>query len=149
MSYNSAKYLSTKLNVPQHKIKKDNIKYYYTKWPELCCKYNLTPLEGPNQEQVGPFEFNKAIGILNSYYKDIESDYYKNLYKESEKYKDGESVLGKDTNETLDHIVNEYVRFRKNTYVITLWPNANENLNDLLEILHENGHVYYIKKINL
>src|SRR5262245_896050 len=93
--------LSSKLGVPENKINDDTVKYYYTKWPELCCKYNLEPLS----TNVGPFEFNKAIKILNEYYKDVKSDYYSNLYSEVQKYKDGESLLDKDTNETLDHIV--------------------------------------------
>src|SRR5665647_1226552 len=96
------KFLSIKLGVPINKINKDNLKYYYTKWPELCCKYNLESLD----PTIGPFEFNKAIGVLNEYYKDIQSNYYKNLYNESKKYKDGEPILDKlaetTDNETLD-----------------------------------------------
>lgn len=137
--------LSKKLNVPIHKINKDTIKYYYTKWPELCCRYNLEPID----TSVGPYEYSKAINIMNQYYKEIQSDYYRNLYEECKKYKDGESVLGNETNEMLDHIIGEYIRFRPNTFVITLWPNANDKLNELLKILHDNGHVYYIKKFNL
>jgi hypothetical protein len=137
--------MALKLGVKPYKIKEHNLQYYYTKWPQLCCKYNLKPIS----DNIGPFEFNKAISVLDNYYRDIGSDYYRNLVKECLKYKDGESLLGQPTNETLDHMIGEYIRFRPKTHILTLWPNAQDRLNDLLEILHENGHVYYIKKINL
>ncbi len=138
-------YLALKLGVPKYKIKKDNLPYYYSKWPELCCRYNLKPVS----EEVGPYEFQKAVKILVDYYKDVQADYYKNLYKEAKKYKDGESILEIKPNQKLDQIVGEYIRFRPNTRIITLWPNASGKLNELLKLLNEHGHVYYIRKFNL
>jgi hypothetical protein len=148
-------YLAVKLDVQKHRIKKHNIKYYYTKWPELCCRYRLKDLNNGidknDDKYVGPYQFNKAMKNLNGYYHNVQCDYYKNLSETSAQYPDGESLIGKETNETLDHIVSEYIRFRENTFVITLWPNATKmnNINKLLELLYEHGHVYYIKKINL
>ena len=99
------KTLSIKLGVPENKIKGQNVKYYYTKWPQLCCNYDLKPLLDSKNNEVGPFEFNKAINILNDYYKNIKSDYFRKLVEEAKKYKDGETVLGKETNEDLDHLM--------------------------------------------
>ena len=135
-------HLSKKLRVPKHKIKYHNLKYYYTKKPELCCRYKLDPIS-----DVQPYQFNKALNILDNYYKDIKSDYYKNLYKESKKY--NKNILEQKPDQTLDHIILEYIKFRPNTYIITLWPNVKDKLNELKDLLNKHGNIYYIRKFNL
>jgi len=131
------------LDVPEYKIKKHNLKYYYLKQPELCCKYNLSPIN----DSVKPYEFGKAINILNEYYKDIKSDYYSTLLSEAKNL--DKNILTIKPNETLDHIILEYVKFRKDTYIIILWPNAKNNLEELKTLLIKHGNIYYIRKLKL
>ena len=55
MNNNYQKILSSKLGVPINKINKDTLRYYYTKWPQLCCKYNLKSLNNyTNDDKIGP-----------------------------------------------------------------------------------------------
>jgi len=139
---NKINILSQKLGVKKWKINKQTLKYYHTKQPELCCKYNRIPIDN-----VDPYEFHKAISILNDYYKDIKCDYYTKLYDASINL--GEDILDIKPNQTLDHIILNYIKFRPNTYVITLWPNAQGKLIELKELLAKHGHVYYVRKFNL
>lgn len=135
--------LALKLGVPAHKIKNHNINHYFTRDNILCCKYDRKPINN----NIEPYEFNKAIGVFADYYKDIKSDYYKNLLRVSQGI--GENILDQKPNEELDHVVQEFVKFRPNTFVMTLWPNCQGRMDELMNLLNKNGKVYYVRKINL
>ena len=73
-------YIIKKYNINKN-IKDNHLGYYYTTYPELCCKYDLKPIDG----DIKPYEFNKAIKFLDNYYANIKSSYYKDLLNETEK----------------------------------------------------------------
>jgi len=129
-----------KYNIPLNLIKQEHMPYYYTKQPELCCKYYPNPIDN----NVGPYEYKKAITILNDYYKDIQCDYYRDLKKQIDN-----SDFEQLPNDIKDRIIFEYVKFRKNTFCITIWPNAKKGIDSLIDILKKNGNVYYYKEIEL
>lgn len=134
--------ISKKYNIPYNNIKDNQLEYYYTTIPELCCKYNLKEIS----DDVGPFEFTKAIKIMNDYYNDIKCDYYRNLTKEIEKYGDDISKYQLDI---ADRIILEYIKFRKNTYCLTIWPYIKGDISNVVEFLKKYGNVYHTKKIKL
>lgn len=139
-SYKS--YISKKYNIPYHNLKDEHLKYYYTAYPELCCKYDLKPINN----EIQPYEFTKAIAYLNNYFKDIKPNYYRDLFKEVEK--GGDKIENYPT-ETADRIILEYLKFRKNTFCITVWPYAPTDLTELYEFLKQFGYIYYVKKVKL
>lgn len=135
-------YIIKKYNINKN-IKDNHLGYYYTTYPELCCKYDLKPIDG----NIKPYEFNKAIKFLDNYYANIKSSYYKDLLNETEKYGND---INKYPSEIADRIIFEYVKFRKNTYCLTLWPYIDHiNVDDLTKFLGEYGNVYYVKQIKL
>lgn len=136
--------LIKKYNIEPYKLKPNHIKYYYDRFPELCCKFVLEPISNT----VGPFEFIKAITFLNQYYKDIKSDYYRNLFKYL--IKNGEDFTNLRSKYYKDRIILEYLKFRPKTYILTLWPFVKpENIIDLIVFLKNYGYVYHTKKIKL
>lgn len=135
-------YIVKKYNIPYHNIKDAHTKYYYTTYPELCCKYNLKAIDN----DVKPYEFDKAIQIMHDYYHDIKCSYYKNLLNETKKY--GNKI--ENYNEKIaDRIIFEYIKFRQNTYCLTLWPYAMKGITELNDFLTNYGHIYYVKNISL
>lgn len=135
-------YIVKKYKLSYNNIKDNHIKYYYTTYPELCCKYDLKPID----KSVGPFEFNKAIQILNDYYKDIKSSYYKDLLDATLKYGND---IAKYPKNIADRIIFEYIKFREKTFCLTIWPYVGNDLSQLLKFLSNYGIVYYVKKIKL
>lgn len=141
-------FLANKLNISPNRFRNHNLKYYYTKQPELCCRFNLSPIDS----NVQPYDFQHALSILQTYFKDIHSSYYLNLFNESKKY--NHNILDATPDHTLDHLVLEYLKFRPNTYVITLWPlaldsDSSDKFAQLRNLLNQHGHIYYIRKFNL
>lgn len=134
--------IANKYNIPYKKIQDEHIPYFYTSYPQLCCKYELTEI----RNDVEPYEYYKAIKYLNDYYYDIKSNYYKKLLSEAEKH--GNNIENYPKN-VADRIIFEYIRFRKNTHCLTLWPNASGLVDKLVDFLKPNGNIYYIKKIKL
>lgn len=141
---NTKKYISDKYDIPTNKLSDEYLKYYYINYPQLCCQYNLKPINS----DIKPFEFDRAISILNNYYQNIKSNYYKELFEKTKIYG---NILDNypDTNIT-DRIIYEYLKFRSNIFILTCWPLINSNLLKLLlSELKKYGNIYYIKKINL
>ena len=142
MSTDKLNYIAKKLGIDKYKIKYNNIQYYYTRTPELCCKYNLKPIS----DSIGPYEYAKAIKILMDYYKDTDSTYYNKLHNKALKL---QPTLLKD-NKVSDKIISEYIKFRPNTYVITLWPKTLDyKMDELRDILQKHGNIYYIKSFKI
>lgn len=141
--------LAKKLGINRYKIKDETVKYFYDVEPQLCCKYDLKPIS----LDVKPYEFEKAMIFLNEYYKDIKCDYYKNLVKTASTIK---NILDEKPTEDLDHVIYEYIKFRPNTFVITLWPstltdndNNDNKFTKLIDLLNGHGFVYYVRKFKL
>lgn len=126
-------------NIPVFKI--NNLKYYYTDYPELCCKQNLKPIKS----DIKPFEFDKSLDILNKYYK---NNYYQNLYNICKSQ--GNNLDNYSDKKIVDQIIYEYLKFRDNIYIITLWPLITDNIIKLLiSELKKYGYIYYSKQIKL
>lgn len=141
------KKLAHKLKVKPWKIKKENIKYYYTKYPQRCCDYEHSPIK-----DIEKFKYSDAINILKDYYKDIKCDYYNNLYKKSIKYDNRplpSDISDPEIAKTIDDIMCEYAKFRKDLYTIIMWPRAKGKTQELNNILNEYGNICYIKKFNI
>jgi hypothetical protein len=142
MNDHKKKYLSKKYNLPINKLYNDHLSYYYDR-VELCCQYNLQPIE-----KINPFEFDKCLQILSSYYQDIHAPYYKNLYQKVKKY--GNDLDHYQSRKLKDRVMLEYLKFRPQTYFLTLWHFiTNEHIEKLRKYLLDYGIVYDVKKISL
>jgi hypothetical protein len=134
-------FISKKYNISINKLHDEHMQYYYTKYPYLCCQYDLQPI----QYDINPFDYLAAITYLDTYYKSIKSDYFRNLV----------DVLKKCDNdlfkcqEFADSIIKEYIKFRKNTFCITIWPFYQKDLKEVVDFLTQYGYVYYTKEIKL
>ena len=117
-----------------------NRSYYYTKYPQLCCVYDLVPISNT----VKAWDFKAAIAIINNHYKDIKCDHYRKLLQSMPS-----NDLTLVSNTMSDQIMLEYLKFRPNSYCLTIWPHYNKDLASLVKFLTKFGYVYYVKQISL
>ncbi len=134
--------ISKKYDIPINKLHDEHMQYYYTQYPQLCCKYDLEPIDN----SINPFDYISAIKVLDEYYKDIKSNYFRDLLDNLIKY---DNDITKCPEDIADCIVKEYIKFRKDIYCLTIWPGYENNLDNLKSFLEEYGYVYYEKKIEL
>ena len=139
---NNKQFISKKYDIPINKLQDAHMQYYYTQYPQLCCKYDLKPIDN----SINPFDYISAIKILNNYYKDIKSNYFRDLLDSLIKCNND---VSKCPEEIADCIVKEYIKFRKNIFCLTIWPNYENDLDELKGFLEGYGYVYYEKKIEL
>ncbi len=139
---NNKQFISKKYDIPINKLHDEHMQYYYTQYPQLCCKYDLEPIDN----SINPFDYISAIKILNEYYKDIKSNYFRDLLDNLIKY---DNDITKCPEDITDCIIKEYIKFRKGIFCLTIWPSYENDLNSLKEFLGEYGYVYYEKKIEL
>lgn len=142
MTQNNKYSISKKYNIPLNKLHDNHMQYYYTQYPKLCCTYKLSPIE----YDINAFDYTSAIDYLNTYYKNIKSDYFRELLSIIKKY---DNDITKCPIDKADQIIKEYIKFRKNTFCLTVWANYDHDLNDLVEFLAQYGYVYYVKEIKL
>lgn len=135
--------ISKKYNISPNKIKPYHVEYFYTKQPELCCNYNRQSID----TCIGPFEFHKSITYLNNYYADIKTSYFKDMLDYFNKATDNDVRITQNT--ICDNIVSEYLKFRKDSFCLTIWPSFNSDITLVKSFLEQYGFVYYIKTINL
>jgi len=140
-------YLSKVFREDKDKFKNEMMNYYYTSYPEWCCKkYDKIMFD-----DIKPYEFVKPIQKLKDYYESSKSTYYKELYDNISEYEKHTDVIVKN-NKYIDQMIIEYCKCRKNISIITLWPKAKmtkKYKDKLLKLLNDNGNVYYIKEITL
>jgi hypothetical protein len=134
------KFLGKKYRIPYKNIKPNHLRYYYTAEPQLCCRYILEPISN----DIKSYDFKGAIEYLNNYYKHIKSDYYRNLFEVINKNESNDIYSFQV--EIADRIMFEYLKFRKNTCCITLWPIAVSAIDVLLDFLRKYGNIYYVKR---
>jgi len=106
---------------------------------EWCCNFDIEVMF----KNIKPFEYKKVIELLNEYYN---IDYYKTLLKKIKNIKNNTNFLNK-YDPYIEQMVIEYVKCRKNSIVITFYPNATNIFNDkkVFDFLNKNGNVYFVK----
>ena len=127
-------------------ISKENLNFYHTiynKWyaPEL----NLIE---PMFNDIEEYDYMEPIIRLN---KNNNSKYYQNLINNYsiQKLKIRLDDLNKIDPIDKDEIMLQYIKCRKNCFMITLWNYGEPISKELIEFLEKKGNVYYVKKLKL
>lgn len=123
-----------------------------------------------HNKQYQYYYINRDLGYqqfkLNQMYEDItESDYYEPINRLSKYFKKGnyyEKILNKNTKTQInkleiesendkDLIIFEYLKCKKNMFILTFWPILVNNIDhdNINSICKKYGIIHYIKKINL
>ncbi len=131
-------------NIDAKKISVDNLNHYhinYNKW------YKPDIVE-PMFDDIEEYDYMEPIIRLN---KNNKSTYYENLINNYniQKTKTRLDDLKKITPIDKDEIINQYIKCRKNCFIITLWNYGNIVSKEVTDFLEKNGNVYYVKKIKL
>ena len=134
-----------------NKFNYNTIKYFY-----LYPDRNFTP-KFLNQmyDDIEPYDYIKPIMKLNErfnneYYNKIIKMYEFNKKTHLDKYNDDIKIKNRITLDSvdLDEIMLQYIKCRKNCFVITLWPIFSKYADEMIEYLSTYGNIYYTKKIN-
>jgi glycogenin glucosyltransferase len=136
-------------------VNKHHIHYYHLdRSREFLPKNN----KGSSQlfENIKSYDYFEPLLQLQLYFKKGKSKYYDNLISRCKKCKEynvehREKLLNKYnlSDNDADEIILQYVKCRKKSFIITLWPLAQPYLKDLINFLKEHGNVYYYKTVEL
>jgi hypothetical protein len=101
---------------------------------------------------VDEYDYLKPISLLNEFYGD--NNYYESILKDDITFdKRGLHKFNYFDNDIRDEIMLQYVKCRKDMFIITLWPLAHElgmdKINDFIKTLENLGIVAYVKTIGV
>lgn len=131
-------------------IRNFHLKYYHTDKNKNYRPYNVKPMF----EDVESFDYLMPLEKLSSYHS--KNNYYTNLLAKHRDHiqkacddKIRLNLIDAISPADRDEIVLQYLKCRKDMYVITLWRPAIPVLDEVVELLEKNGVVSYIKTVNL
>jgi hypothetical protein len=108
-------------------------------------------------DNIGAYDYFTPLNKLSEYY--TNDSYYSTILKLYEDIITSHVLTNNnrlDTNNRIspidkDLIMLEYIKCRKNAFVVTVWPLITKhcNVEDIAEMLKSYGNVYYVKSITL
>lgn len=143
-SHISEDLISKIYRIDKKHISKENLDFYHT----VYNKWYKPHLIEPMYDSIEEYDYMEPIIRLN---KNNKSTYYENLINNYsiQKTKTRLDDLNKIIPLDKDEIILQYIKCRKNSFIITLWNYGEPISKELVEFLEENGNVYYVKKIKL
>jgi hypothetical protein len=139
-------------NVNCDLIKHYHLKYFYLYKNTQYRPFNLSTM----LDDIKEYDYITPLIKLSEYYSP--DNYYEKLYQRNKKTLEKISLdnnkyrLDKMDELSIDDkesIISEYVKCRLSSFVITLWQSSIVNINNFVDILNENGNVYYVKTMNV
>jgi len=141
------KKLSYLYNLSEKDILKHK-EYFDFNLNEYCCFYNPEPYIN-----IELNNYIDSIEFLKKYFKNI------NFYDFFDKCVIQANIINKknlikydnslENYASRDHVILQYIMNRPKTFILTIWPIANEFIDEIVLFLHKNGIVSVIRKINL
>lgn len=146
---NKKQYISEIFN-DNEKIKDDHLKYFYTKYPNMCCDFKDIK---PFFDDIKPFGYYGLAVKIGDMYKDVKhntfiGDFLKNiqgLNLNKNNYK--ETLYVKPDDIYLNYLMVYYVQSRPNIKILTRWPNCELKPEDIESKI--TGNFYAKKKIEI
>ena len=125
-------------------VSKENLDNYHTVYNKWYKPDYLEPMFNNIEE----YDYLEPIIRLN---KNNKSTYYENLINNYniQKTKTRLDEFDKITPVDKDEIMLQYIKCRKNTFIITLWNYVEPVSKEIIEFLEKKGNVYYVKKLKL
>lgn len=137
-------------DIPPKLVHYDQLKYYHTQPQKKSFAFEISPMF----DHIEEYDYLTPLIKLTDYHSP--DSYYSQLLKRNEKQLQYAiekrlrlNMIDDIPPNDKDSIMLQYIKCRKNAFAITLWRPAISALNKLIDILEENGEVYYIKTINL
>jgi hypothetical protein len=141
------KKLSYLYKLPETDIIKHK-KYLSYNINEYCCNYQPEPYVHIEEgDYVTPIEF------LKKYFRNVNKyDFFDKAFIEATNI-NKKKLIQYDNSvnnyEYIDYVILQYIINRPTTYIITVWPIANEFIDNIVLMLQKNGIVNVIRKISL
>lgn len=145
-----AKVVSELYNIPIETVTNDQLKYYHILPKKRFSSFEVSPMF----DNIVEYDYLSPLIKLSDYHSP--DNYYSKLLKRNESQLNNASdkrlrlnLVDNIDPSDRDLIMLQYVKCRKNLFVITLWRPAIPGLDGLVKFLEKNGEIYYIKTINL
>jgi len=149
-SYNRKKYISDIFH-DKERIDDDHIKYFYTKYPDMCCNFKDIK---PFFDGIEPFAYYGLAVKIGNMYKEAKHntfilDFLKGIQSlKLNKNNYRETLTIKKDDIYLNYLMTYYVQCRPNIKVLTVWPSSKLTSKEIDTELKGNN-VYAKKKISL
>lgn len=101
-------------------------------------------------DDIRPYDYMAPIKRLAKY--NSKNNYYQNIinkYNDKKKYTTHFNIYDNIDTDIRELILTQYIKCRPDTFILTLWMAEYIDINKFIEILENNGNVYYIKTISL
>lgn len=145
---NKKEFFNNLLALDEGQIKSYHYPYFFTHYPQWCCKMNLAP----TYNDVKPYQWLKLNKKLQDLYKDfIEFDFYqKQEEKIKELAKNKPIQISSQGDLYLDQLLLDFIKTRNNCRIITVFPNTSkEDFNRVASFLKSRYLLYAYKEIKL
>jgi hypothetical protein len=145
-----AKSVSTLYNIPINQLRFDQLRYYFTR-----TEFQYNPFDRIKQIPVSlePYDYLAAIKDLGNYHSP--GSYYSKLLADENFTRafDPESRKRIDRldleQDMQDFVALSYLKYRPQTYILTLWGPGYTHLSKLVDRLEADGEVYYVREFEL
>jgi hypothetical protein len=126
-------------------IKQNHIDYYHLLPNTQYRPFHLTTMF----DNIKEFDYITPLKILSEYYDS--GSYYDKLYhhvtpilKDSKRLNLFDSITPLER----DSIMTQYVKCRKDCFILSIWKPAISGLNEFIDYLEKFGNIYYVKTIS-
>ena len=136
-------YISKLFNIHPNKIPRNLLEYFVTWTDRHICNENTT-LEKTLYTDIEPFDFHQ---VAKKMYKEYKTEHFEKLLHINI---DPNNIYSSDTKKVryYDELITYYLQCRPNTFILTCWDMVkSDDIKSLVELLKNNGNVYYIRKL--
>lgn len=141
----TGKYISNLFKIDKNTLHNNQINYYYTKYPNVCC--NIKNLK-PYMDNINPYQYTKLVSEIRKLYKDVEyNKFIEEFYERIKELGNNINIINISDDIYLNQLFIYYTQCRPNIKIITVW----NNLNDYEKKICNNKKIklYCYKKIKL
>lgn len=145
---NKKDFFNNLLAVEEGQIKSYHYPYFFTHYPQWCCKMNVAP----TFNDIKPYQWSKINSKMQDLYKDfIELDFYqKQEEKIKELAKNKPIQISSKGDLYIDQLLLDFIKARNNCRIITVFPNTNkEDFNKVASFVKSRYTLYAYKEVKL
>lgn len=141
----SRQYISNIFKIDEKILHNNQLNYYYTKYPNVCC--NVKNLK-PYLDNIKPYQYTLLVSQISKLYSDVEyNTFIKKFYEHIETLNNTKDILNVGDNIYLNQLFIYYTQCRPNIKIVTVWNNLSEYNKKICN--NKSINVYCYKKFKL
>lgn len=141
----SRQYISNIFKIDEKILHNNQLNYYYTKYPNVCC--NIKNLK-PYLDNIKPYQYTSLVSQISNQYNDITyNTFIKKFYEHIEKLNNTKDIINVSDNIYLNQLFIYYTQCRPNIKIVTVWNNLSDYNKKICN--NKSVNVYCYKKFKL